>query len=86
VAETLIGPEDTPCFSMERYCLNGGSITLEAPASIWICVEGDGFVEAEGFQRSIKTGDYFFLPAAAAGKCSIFSEKSAKIVCCMGGK
>lgn len=86
LVETLIGQEDTPCFSMTRYCLNGGKMPLDAPASIWICVEGEGLVEAEGFQRKIKTGDYFFLPAAAAEKCSIFSEKSAKIVCCMGGK
>ena len=86
LVETLIGQEDTPCFSMTRYCLNGGKVQLDAPASIWICVEGEGIVEAEDFQRNIKTGDYFFLPAAAAGKCSIFSEKSAKIVCCMGGK
>lgn len=86
VAETLIGPEDTPCFSMDRYCLQGGRVRLDAPASIWICVEGEAVVEAEGFQKTIKTGDYFFLPAAAAEKCSIFSEKKAKIVCCMGGK
>ena len=86
VAETLIGPEDTPCFSMERYCLNGGSITLEAPASIWICVDGEAVVQAEDFEREIKTGDYFFLPAAAAGKCNEKKKKNAKIVCCMGGK
>lgn len=86
LVETLIGQEDTPCFSMTRYCLNGGKVQLNEPASIWICVEGEGVVEAEGFQRNVKTGDYFFLPAAAAGKCSIFSEKNVKIVCCMGGK
>lgn len=86
LAETLIGVDDTPCFSMERYTLNNGSVVLDAPASIWICVDGSATVTADGFCKEIKTGDYFFLPAAAAGKCSVSSQQHAKIVCCMGGK
>ncbi len=86
LVETLIGPEDTSCFAMDRYTLQGGGIQPDAPASIWICVEGEAVVKADGFSKAIKTGDYFFLPAAAAGKCSIFCEKKAKMVCCTGGK
>ena len=82
----LIGVLDTPCFSMERYTLNNGSVVLDAPASIWICVDGSATVTADGFCKEIKTGDYFFLPAAAAGKCSVSSQQHVKIVCCMGGK
>lgn len=85
LVETLIGPEDTPCFAMDRYTLSGGSTVLKEPASIWICVEGEAVLEANGYRRELKTGDYFFLPAAAAGKCSVFAPKNAKIVCCMGG-
>lgn len=84
--ETLIGEKDTPCFAMTRYILNGGKVTLQTPASIWICVEGEGVVEADGMSRSIHSGDYFFLPAAAAGECVASSDKKMKIVCCVGGK
>ena len=84
--ETLIGEKDTPCFAMSRYILDGGQVTLDTPASIWICVEGEGSVEADGEVRDIHSGDYFFLPAAAAGKCVACSEKKMKIVCCVGGK
>lgn len=86
LVETLIGERDTPCFSMKRYTVNNGSVLLDAPASVWVCVEGDGVLVAENWERTIHSGDYFFLPAAAAGKCSALSEDSLKLVCCMGGK
>lgn len=84
--EKLIGEKDTPCFAMTRYILDGGEVTLDTPASIWICVEGEGCVEAGGETRAIHSGDYFFLPAAASGKCVARSDKKMKIVCCVGGK
>ncbi len=84
--EQLIGPEDTPCFAMTRYVLSGGEVCLQEPASIWICAEGSGKVCAGDFTRELKKGDYFFLPAAAAGKCSIVSDQNMQIVCCKGGE
>lgn len=84
--ETLIGIQDTPCFSMDRYTIRNGEISMEHPASIWICVEGEAEVTAKGYKHHLKTGDYFFLPAAAAGKCAVSSKKGAQIVCCAGGK
>ena len=86
LVESLIGQKDTPCFSMKRYTLKNGSTVLDVPASVWICVEGEGLLTAEGWERKIHSGDYFFLPAAAAGKCSASSEKSLKLVCCLGGE
>ena len=84
--EQLIGPEDTECFSMTRYLLNGGSVPLTEPASVWICVDGAGELTGENYTRPIAKGDYFFLPAAAAGKITANSDETLKIVCCMGGK
>lgn len=84
--EMLIGEKDTPCFGMHRYTIDRGEVTLDTPASIWICVEGEGEVEAAGEKHPIRMGDYFFLPAAAAGKCVARSGKKMKIVCCVGGK
>lgn len=84
--ESLIGAEDTPCFSMHRYTLNGCRVVLDAPCSVWIVVSGAGELCAEGYARRLKTGDYFLLPAAAAGRFTVKSEKDLQIVCCMGGK
>lgn len=84
--EQLIGEEDTPCFSMTRYHLTDGELVLSEPASIWICTEGSGTVTAGGARRKLKKGDYFFLPAAAVGKCTVNSKKIIQIVCCKGGK
>lgn len=84
--ETLIGDADTPCFSMRRYLLEKGSFTLDQPASVWVCAAGEGCVEADGERRELHMGDYFFLPAAAAGKCTVSSEHGLTLVCCMGGE
>ena len=84
--ETLIGEADTPCFSMRRYLLEKGSFTLDQPASVWVCAAGEGCVEADGERRELHMGDYFFLPAAAAGKCTVSSEHGLTLVCCMGGE
>ena len=37
-------------------------------------------------EKKIKSGDYFFLPAAAAGLCKAHTDETMKIVCCTGGK
>lgn len=84
--EMLIGPKDTPCFCMKRYTLNKGEFTLETPASVWICVEGEGKVVFGDESKEIHAGDYFFLPAAAAGICSAKTEGSMKLVSCVGGE
>lgn len=84
--EALIDENDTECFSMTRYCLNDSSVTLQEPASVWICTEGEGVLRAEGYEAPVSQGDYFFLPAAAAGHVRAESGKNLEIVCCMGGK
>ncbi len=84
--EQLIGEEDTTCFAMTRYTLSHGELVLTEPASIWICTEGSGTVTAGDFSRSLKKGDYFFLPASAAGRCRVQCDENIQIVCCMGGE
>ncbi len=83
-SEILIGPDDTPCFSMNRHILSDGSISPQTPASIWICAEGNFRVIAEAYSRDVRAGDYFFLPAAAVGKVSI--EGTGTMICCAGGE
>ena len=84
--EELIGEADTPCFGVVRHTLQNGTFTLGTPASIWICTEGEGEVLSEGRSHKIKRGDYFFLPAAAAGKCQIKTDSRIQTVCCVGGR
>lgn len=83
--ETLIGEADTPCFSVKRYSLNNGGFTLTVPVSIWVCTDGEGSLSGEGYEKAIKKGDYFFLPAAAAGTIHAATESSLTLVACVGG-
>ncbi len=85
LVESLIGPADTTCFAMDRYTVDGGRVKLDTPASIWICVEGQGTVYAQDYSREISMGDYFFLPAAAAGEVAVQTEGKLQLVCCVGG-
>ena len=85
LAEELIGQSETPCFSMNRFSIEKAQMTLAAPASVWICVEGEGKVISDGYDRKIGAGEYFFLPAAAAGKCAVSTGGKIKMVCCKGG-
>ena len=85
-SESLIDKNDTPCFSMQRHTLRGGALRMETPASVWICVSGSGELHGADYYRTVKTGDYFLLPAAAAGKISVQSETALQIICCAGGK
>lgn len=84
--EALIGPEDTECFSMTRYSVTGGLTVLETPASIWICTEGEGSLHWPDGAQKLRRGDYFFLPAAAAGRCYAQSNENMQLICCAGGK
>ena len=86
LVEALIGPEDTPFFSMTRFTVKGGEATLDVPASIWICAEGSGTVKAGEYARDLHKGDYFFLPAAAAGNCIVTSQEGIQLVCAVGGE
>ena len=83
--ETLIGAADTPCFSVKRFSLNNGSCALTVPASIWVCTDGEGVLLGDGYKKAIKKGDYFFLPAAAAGEITAATDSSLTLVACLGG-
>ena len=86
LVETLIGEADTPCFSVKRFTVNGGSFSLSIPASIWVCTDGEGVLTGEGYEKQIKKGDYFFLPAAAAGSIQAASTAALTLVACVPGQ
>lgn len=85
LVETLIGETDTPCFCVKRFSLKDGSFPLDIPASIWVCTEGEGLLSGENYEKTIQKGDYFFLPAAAAGSIHAATASALTLVACVGG-
>ena len=73
---------------MTRFDLQNGSFLLDRPASVWICLDGEGIILSPDGETPVRKGDYFFLPAAAAGAgcCAVKTRGSVKFACCMGGK
>jgi len=80
--EALVGAENTDCFVINRIKLEGGRYTLDVPDSyaVYIVTDGEGSLEGENYSRSIKKGDYFFMPCSLMGDFSI--SGSAEIVEC----
>lgn len=79
--ELLMSYEDTPCFCVHRYTVKGGYIIPDCAPAIYIVTEGSGTIKSDNYKRQICKGDYFFLPYAANGKCSIVSENIEIIEC-----
>lgn len=83
--ESLIGPDQTDCFTMDRLRLNNKApYTLTEGAAVYIAVAGSGTVRCGDFSHSVEKGQYFFLPVAAAGKTVV--EGNLELVYCKGGK
>lgn len=82
--ESLIGKEDTECFSVKRLTVSGGSAPLKEGAAVHIVSRGDGMVRCGDFFRKVKKGDYFFLPVSAAGES--FVDGEMELLICKGGK
>ena len=81
--ESLIGPEDTTCFSVDRLTVSGGTAPLTAGAGVYIVAAGSGVVRCGDFAHSLKKGDYFFLPVAAVGETVV--EGELNLLICKGG-
>ena len=78
-----IGPDCTDCFSVDRLTLCGGSAVLHAGAGVHIVSSGAGAVRCGDFAHALKKGDYFFLPACAAGEAIV--EGELELLICRGG-
>ncbi|MBQ3235681.1 MAG: class I mannose-6-phosphate isomerase [Clostridia bacterium] len=83
----LITYKDTPCFAGNRHELkNGGSFVMDYAPSVYLCVEGDGKIIGENYEKNIKRGDYFYLPFIAEGKFIATSDKSITLIECLPSK
>lgn len=74
--EVLIGPEQTNCFVINRITLTGGAfpISLSDTYGIYIVIDGEGKVTGDGYEMSVKKGDYFFVGASSMGKYNISGD------------
>jgi len=80
--EKVITPKDTDCFIINRITLDGGEFLMNVDDSygVYIVTAGEGKITGEGYERAIKKGDYFFMPACAMGKYTI--SGNAEVVEC----
>jgi len=76
VVENLIGPKTTDCFVINRIRLDNGTKTLNIPDSygVYIVTDGNGWLVGQGYQKAIKKGDYFFMPACLMGEFKISGQ------------
>ena len=69
--ESLIDERMTTSFNVRTVTLSGGEFNLDKGATIYVVTEGNGIITAEGYNKEIKKGDYFFMPVAAKDKFTV---------------
>lgn len=79
--ERLISRDDTPCFCVNRYTVKKQLLLDYRPAT-YIISKGEGKIEGSGYTKTIKKGDYFFLPQNALGKYKITAKDNLELIEC----
>lgn len=71
--EKIINEKHTDCFVINKVTLSGGKFVpaIEGGYGVYIVIEGEGEIKGEGFNESLKKGDYFFMPACLMDKTEI---------------
>ncbi len=67
---------------MNRYRIENNQIRPNAP-SVIIVTQGEGALISDGCKKELRTGDYFFMPAAAKDKYYISSSSLIEFVECL---
>ena len=81
--ECLIGKDDTPCFGVERYIVNGGETEKLPAPCVYVVTEGAGKLTGDGYEKDIKKGDYFFMPYSCEGKYTVQSDSELTLTACI---
>lgn len=85
--QVLISYSDTTCFAENRHVLKkGGSFIPDFAPSVYICLNGEGVIKGENYNRPIKKGEYFFFPYSAKGRFEITTDKLVEFVECLPSK
>ncbi len=80
LVEQLIGENQTDNFSLRRFTLSGGELSLNKNA-IYIVADGEGEILGDGYKRELKKGDYFLLPHCALDKFKVVSNNLEILAC-----
>lgn len=66
----IVGKNDTECFEINKITLSGGEYTLNVNDSygVYIITDGEGILSGAEYEKPVKKGDYFFMPACEMGK------------------
>ena len=81
--EILISTEDTPCFSVERYILNNGKTEALQGVCVYVVTDGNGKLIADGYEKEIKKGDYFFMPYSCDGRFFVETNNKLTLAKCV---
>ncbi len=81
-SELLVGPADTPDFSVYRHAVRGGSFTLPRLPAVYVVTGGAGVVTGTKGPVAVRKGSYFFLPAASRNTV-IATDDEIEIVECV---
>jgi len=81
-SELLVGPADTPDFSVYRHSVQSGSFTLPRRPAVFVVTAGAGEVIGEEGSTAVRKGSYFFLPAASR-HASVTTDSKIEIVECI---
>ncbi len=81
--ECLISYHDTPCFSVNRYCISKGSMLLGAAPAIYMVTNGSGQILGEIYSRALKKGDFFMLPYHALNQHHIATNTNLELIECL---
>ena len=84
--EKLITYDDTPCFAVERYTLKNSEYKLWQAPAIYIITDGDGELIWQNHTRTVKKGDYFFLPYCVKDNVKIQTSGNLQYVVCLPPK
>lgn len=69
--QSAVDSKITESFSINTVNLYNGEFNLKIPAAVYVVTEGEGEITGENYERKIRRGDYFLLPACAVNKFKI---------------
>ncbi len=81
--ECLIGKADTPCFGVERYIVTGGETENLLGPCVYVVTEGEGTLTGESYEKSLKKGDYFFMPFSCNNQYKVKSQSNLTLAVCL---
>lgn len=84
ICRELIGYENTPCFKLEKWRIEGQR-QLEKNGSFYglYVLDGNGWIQSGETRTAIEKGSQFFVPAMCDEVC-VQAERPIELFCCYG--